>query len=155
MRIVSRTNEAATQQERLALIVEAATDGAIAPAVDAPLEELVDHVDNAFMTVLEEMDMIDKECREVIGELNKEMLQVATQCVAQERIIEGLVNGIQYDEALDYATIDLMDAILGTGAADTTYDGELKFDSKVTFSKEDFKPLLRQALETWITLKTS
>ena len=62
---------------------------------------------------------------------------------------------IGFDEALDYATLDLMDAFLGSGAATNTFGGDLSFDSNVTFTKQDLKPLLRQAIITWINTKAN
>lgn len=70
-----------------------------------------------------------------------------------ESIVENLLSDVSYDEALDHATADLMDCFASSGAADVTADGELAFDERVTFNKEDLKPMLREAIVRWIALK--
>ena len=62
---------------------------------------------------------------------------------------------VDYDEALDHASMDLMDAFCSSGSADVTPDGELEFDERVTFTKEDLKPILRTALERWLECRLS
>lgn len=67
-----------------------------------------------------------------------------------ESIVENLLGDVSFDEALDHATADLMDCFASSGAADVTADGELSFDERVIFSKEDLKPYLQQAIIRWI-----
>jgi hypothetical protein len=62
---------------------------------------------------------------------------------------------VGYDEALDHATADLMDALIGTGAAEADQDGDLVFDSRVSMGKADLKSPLREAIRRWIELKVS
>ena len=70
-----------------------------------------------------------------------------------ESIVENLLSDVAYDEALDHATADLMDCFISRGGADVTADGELEFDSRITYKKEDIKPMLREAIVRWIELK--
>ena len=69
-----------------------------------------------------------------------------------ESIVENLLADVSYDEALDHATADLMDCFVSRGA-DVTADGKLEFDERTIFSKEDIKPMLREAIVRWIELK--
>lgn len=63
--------------------------------------------------------------------------------------MDGLLD-VNYDEALEHATLDLMDGFCASGAADVSADGELVFDERVTFTKEDLKPILREAITRWV-----
>lgn len=60
---------------------------------------------------------------------------------------------VSYDEALDHATADLMDAFVGAGAAEVDQDGDLVFDSRIALGKGDLKPVLREAIVRWVDLK--
>lgn len=66
---------------------------------------------------------------------------------------EELEAGVTYDDALDCATIDAMEALMNSGIADTSFDGELTFDQNVVISKDDFKPYIRHAIQTWLAVK--
>lgn len=66
--------------------------------------------------------------------------------------IESMID-VTYDEALDHATADLMDAFAASGGADVTSHGELGFDGTITYSKTDLKPILREAILRYIDLK--
>ena len=70
-----------------------------------------------------------------------------------ESVVENLLSDVSYDEALDHATADLMDCFASSGAADVSADGELVFDERISFNKEDIKPMLREAIVRWIALK--
>jgi hypothetical protein len=67
-------------------------------------------------------------------------------------VLEALCD-VTYDEALDHATADLMDAFAATGGADVTANGELGFDASITYSKSDLKPILREAILRYIEQK--
>lgn len=60
---------------------------------------------------------------------------------------------VSYDEPLDHAAADLMDAFVGTGAAEANAQGELQFDSRITMGRSDIKPVLREAILRWVDLK--
>lgn len=153
MRIVSRLNEEETQIERLQSILEAASYGVISEHGSTipgeNLDDLVTQVDETMADFMETVDNLE----EGIDNLQSEVMGLSVQCEAQQRLLEDLVNGVSYDEALDEATIVLIDALLGSGGATTTFDGDLSFDENVTYSKQDLKPFLRQAIDTWISLK--
>ena len=153
MRIVSRLTEEESQFHRLRMILDAASDGEISE--NGPIEpgktlpELITQVDNVCINFLEQIESLE-ESYEVV---RQEARALFAQVDAQDTMIQRLVEGVQYDEALDYATVDLMDAILGSGAANTTFNGDLSFEDSVVLNKEDIKPMLRQAIETWINMK--
>lgn len=153
MRIVSRLKDTEIQHDRLRGVLEVATDGDISPHGSTTpgdtLEKLVDQVEDVVLDYMERVETLEEsyDC------LQSEVLALSAQCGTQERILNTVTEGVHYDEALDYATIDLMDALLGSGAANTTFDGDLSFDESVVFSKEDLKPILRQAIDTWICNK--
>jgi hypothetical protein len=67
-------------------------------------------------------------------------------------VLENFMD-VSYDEALDHATADLMDAFIGSGAAESDHSGDLVFDSRVAMKKSDFKPVLREAISRWVEMK--
>jgi len=67
-----------------------------------------------------------------------------------ESIVENLLGDVSYDDALDHATTDLMECFAASGSAEVTADGELSFDERITFTKADIKPFLREAITRWI-----
>lgn len=153
MRIVSRLNEEEMQHQRLRDILEAASDSVISSEGDiepgCTLSELVGQVDETFCNFMETVDNLEQNYES----LHSEVLALTVQCSEQEKIIDRVTDGVQFDEALDHATLDLMDALLSSGAANSTFDGDISFDVDVIFTREDLKPILRQAIDTWINVK--
>lgn len=82
-----------------------------------------------------------------------EAVQYSLRVDELESIVENLLQDVSYDEALDHATADLMDCLAASGSADITADGQLAFDERITLSKEDMKPMLREAIVRWISLR--
>jgi hypothetical protein len=80
---------------------------------------------------------------------------MAMELDATQDALANLVGNIDYDDAMDHATADLMDCFAASGAADVNADGDLAFDARVTFSKADLKPILREAIVRWIEVKMS
>lgn len=148
MRIVSRKNEDQIQCDRLRGIIEAATDGNVTPAHDLP--SLVTQVEDTVMGFMAEVEDLET----AYVDVRREAAVFDAQCALLQSKLEDLTS-IGFDEALDFATLDLMDAFLGSGAADTTSTGELAFESGVTFTRQDLKPLLRQAIITWVNTKVA
>lgn len=152
MIILSRKNEDQIQFDRIREILEAATDGVISYGGEVEpgetLSELVTQVDNTVVGYMRDVDGLQY----AYGNLQLEAAALATQCAMQEQILDSVME-VGFDESLDDASTDLMDAFLGSGAATSTFDGDISFDPTVTFSKQDIKPLLRQAIITWITSK--
>ncbi|WP_407306550.1 hypothetical protein [Acinetobacter sp.] len=153
MRIVSRLNEDEAQLARLKDILEAASHGVISENGDTKpgqtLSDLVTQIDELAADYMETVDVLE----ENYEALQHEVLSLNAQCLHQEKMITKLIEGVRYDDALEYATIDLIDSLLGSGAASTTFSGNLSFDPRVVLVKDDFKPILRQAIETWVNMK--
>lgn len=153
MRIVSRIKGDEVQHERIRDMLESVTDGEISlygPTQPGDtLEDLVGQVEDVFVDQLQLIENLEENytC------LQQEAISLAVQVGMQEKALSVLSEGVHYDEALDFATIDLIDALLGSGAANVTYSGDLSFDENVTFTKEDLKPILRQAIDTWVCNK--
>lgn len=148
MLIVSRKNEDQIQCDRLRGIIDAATNGSVTP--EATLPGLVTQVEDTIMAYMEDVEVLEHSYSNV----KQEAAALATQCAMQENKLDDIMH-VGFDDALDYATIDLMDAFLGSGAANTTFGGDISFDPDVSFTKQDLKPLLRQAIITWISTKVS
>lgn len=159
MKIISRVTQENEDLQRLREILEAATNGVIAEGGDFEpadnLNGLVTQVDIACGLLLEIVNILDKQ-------VSTQELELARQDVIfsiLERkfsIIQlAIQEGIEYDEDLDHATIDMMEAIIASGASEPTFDGELAFRENIVISKDDFKPIVRQAIESWLRLKAS
>lgn len=155
MKIVSRLDETAHNLKVLQDIIEVATGGAIGPdgdlALETTLHGLVGQVDITCASLLDHTSYLDRQL-EVVAHEN---LRMSVKIAEQDEVLSTLHKGVPYDEDLDHATADLMDAFLGSGAATPTFDGEISFDEAVVFSKSDLKPMLREAIQTWLRLKTT
>jgi len=115
---------------------------------DAPIEDKIE----AVRVILEIQQAI------AIDAVN-EATTFAAIAAGQEAKIYALEDKLEsmrivpYDEALDHATMDLMDAMASTGQCEINHNGELEFNGRVTFGKGDLKPLLREAIYRWSGLK--
>jgi hypothetical protein len=151
MKIVSRLDDAEFQHIRLREILEAASDGAISydegasivPGQD--LDELVTQVDITVAAMLETLDVMAANIDILVDKAVSAELEAAD--------LQARVSNVVYDECLDHASMDLMDAICSSGAADIDADGDLTFDQRITLTKGDIKPMLKAAIERWVTLK--
>jgi hypothetical protein len=144
MKIISRLSDDEEQFQRLREIIDAASDGAVSGE-----DTLVDLVRQVDVTCFSLLNMIDQ--------LERDNIRLGTIAVNHQiafvKLQEAFSQGVQYDEELDHATIDFMDAILASGAAEPTFDGEISFSSDVVMSKQDLKPILREAISSWVRLK--
>ena len=158
MKIVSRLTNEEEQLQRLREIIEAATGGAIAPyggelELGTTLHDLVTQVDITCFSLIEIADRNENEnVRLAIDNLHLSN-HIAQRDQSLSPLIEAIENGIEYDDAIDTATHDMMEAFIGSGGAESTFDGEISFNANVAFSKEDLKPMVREAVESWIRLK--
>lgn len=159
MRIRSHPNPHEELLQRLRDIIEVATGGTISPGGDLEpaeeLPELVDQVDITCASLLETLDSLEDKY-DLLSEENLNLaLRVDKQEEVLKHVLETLEGGVKFDEELDHATIDFMEAIMATGAAESTFDGELSFAEHVVFSKEDLKPIVRGTIDSWLRLKLS
>jgi hypothetical protein len=143
MLISSRKNQDDVQRERLRSIIEA-TD--VVPGETLP--ELITQIEDTMLNFMEDIEVLEHDC----DSLQREATAVNARNTMLEQKIDNLVR-IGFDEALDDATTDLVDAILNAGIASTTFDGGMSFDPNVSLTKHDIKPLLRQAIITWVSTK--
>jgi hypothetical protein len=140
--------------ERLLEIIEKGTDGAVsrnhAAIVTAPdtIDELLDVLEVIFAAVNDAGKKMSYE----LAMLSAENVVLNVKYEEVLDVLDEIID-VSYDEALDHATADLMNAFTGSGAADTTADGELVFDERVVLNKSDMKPILREAITRWVELK--
>jgi hypothetical protein len=86
--------------------------------------------------------------------LSHEAMVLSVKYAEAMEVLDSLMN-VSYDEALDHAAADLMDAFIASGAAEADHSGDLVFDARVAMKKSDVKPVLREAIMRWIELKIS
>lgn len=150
MKIVSRLPEEEAQLERLRNILEAATGGAIAPGGDlepaTTLTDLVGQVDITCISLLETIDVVERD--------NIRLGNIAlSHQINYTTLRDAFASGVSYDEDLDHAATDFIESMLASNAAESTFDGEISFRPGVVMSKEDLKPMLREAINSWVRLK--
>lgn len=155
-KIVSRVDTDAVRLETLHDILVKFSRGVIGRpgegatfTVGDTIEECLNQVHDMFLGQTEALTQLALQRDYYLAKLG--MVQVSLD-VAQD-MLSNLVENIDYDEALDHAAVDLMDCFTSSGAANITADGELAFDERITFSKEDIKPYLRQAITSWVELR--
>lgn len=113
-------------------------------AVGDDLDELIDQAEKLLKTLNRVNLRLSNDNRVL-----KNQLEVAQDTLA------NLVDNVEYDDALDHATADLMDCFCGNADADVSADGKLVFHDRATFAKSDIKPMFREALIRWLELKLS
>lgn len=156
-KIVSQVGPVADRVERLRAIIASFNKSPLAvnlladPDGSIDVDNLIDEVgivvDTQSMTISTLLGkLLTMESDLVIAKMHIEVL---------EETLATLVEDIDYDEALDHATADLMDCMCSSGAADVGNDGDLIFDERVSFNREDIKPWLRQAIVRWIECRMS
>lgn len=155
-KIVSRQD---TSTGRVELLREALINfsmGAISNNPETGVMKVGDDIDTLVSQSYSVMAGLSKTLEHSIADLSvarAEATQYSLRVDELESIVESLLEDVSYDEALDHATADLMDCFAASGAADVTADGELLFDARISFKKEDIKPMLREAIVRWIELK--
>ena len=146
-------NDESTIQE-LQEILENATNGVIGIKTTALV-----HAGNDVQSLLENVKMVIGLLTQTASSLFNDLAQcsrdnmVLTVKLAEALdVLESMID-VSYDEALDHATADLMEAFAASGGADVTPHGELGFDGTITYSKSDLKPILREAISRYVDLK--
>lgn len=151
-KIITRTNTDAQVVQQLQKSLLSFSLGGIkanghgASVVGADLETLALQVDSVLHALCQTLEYTSTD----LAFARAEATQLSLRVDELESILESVLGDVSFDQALDHAIVDLMDGISSSGAADITADGELVFDSRVTFSKEDLKPYLQHAITTWI-----
>lgn len=155
--ITSRPTETDQNVERLQEILEVASLGALGKPTDPTA---VVHLEDTMEGLLEQTDTLFEGMLDTLEHIGSDLLVTSLDLIqtkvdldiAQDALA-NLIGGIDYDEALDHATQDLMECFCASGSADVSADGELVFDERITFTKEDIKPMLREAIVRWVELK--
>lgn len=157
MKIVSRIAHGAEDLQRIRDIIEEVTDGAIGPngtiSAAADLSEIVTHIEIAVSSLCATLNLYDDEVAQLSLENSRLVSQISKLDDSLHEIYSVIENGVDYDEDLDHATIDMMEAFIASGATEPTFDGEISFSEKIIISKEDLKPIVRQAIDSWLRLK--
>lgn len=142
--------------ERLQEILYDATAGAIGTAATARLQVGSD-VGTLLDTIEGLIGLLNRTASRLFVDLahttNDNMI-LTVKLEEAMNVLESFMD-ISYDEALDHATMDLMDAFAASGGADVTANGELGFDGSVMYSKSDLKPILREAISRYVDVKLS
>jgi hypothetical protein len=124
------------------------SDTGAEPVAD-DLDGLIDQTERLFIAMGTTMDQLGND----LIASRMETVQLSLQLDEMECVVENLLQDIAFDEALDHATLDLMDGIASSGDANTTANGDLQFDARATFTKSELKPILREAIIRWISVK--
>lgn len=123
--------------------------------VGGPMPADVTDIDSMLATVRQMLHaLVDESLKQAEARVlvQTELMIVKYKLSEANKIIES-VTDVSYDEALDHATMDMMDVITSAGLAEITDEGDLRFDSSVVATKGDLKPALREAIARWVQLK--
>ena len=139
---------------KLQQILEIATSGVIGTKTTA-LIQAGDDIDSILKNVKIVIALLDRTASSLFNDLAKSSYDnmILTVKLAETLDVLESIMDVTYDEALDHATADLMDAFAASGGADVTPHGELGFDGSITYSKSDLKPILREAISRYVDLK--
>lgn len=139
---------------KLQQILEIATNGVIGTKTTA-LIQVGDDIDSILENVKIVIALLDQTASSLYDDLTKSSYDnmILTVKLAETLDVLESIMDVTYDEALDHATADLMDAFAASGGADVTPHGELGFDGSITYSKSDLKPILREAISRYVDLK--
>lgn len=113
------------------------------------MDGLIDQASQLFDTMTHTLDVMGMQ----LIATQVDLIATRLDLDVTQDAFANLIGGVDYDEALDHAAMDLMDCFSASGVADVTADGDLAFDERVTFSKSDLKPMLREAIVKWIEVK--
>lgn len=119
--------------------------------VEATLEGLIEQVDDLVASQLFLINTLQAELEQLLADL----AGVKIELELSQELNSKLVDDIGYDSSLDEATGDLMQSLVASGIADFAPDGEIIFDNRVLVGRSDLKPILRDAIVTWIEKRLS
>jgi hypothetical protein len=151
-KIQSRPREEDTVLESLRAILSDHTDGMIGPVgTKIPtdtIEDMLVAVDLTIGTAVSSCRTLSLANQILAHDITVLAMKYDTVAALLESVLD-----VGYDSALDDATGDLMDNLIASGAAEASVDGALAFDPRVLMSRSDLKPILREAIQTWIGKK--
>ena len=147
------SNEELTIQ-KLQEILDDATNGAVGTKATA-LIQAGDDIEIVLTNVELVMELLTQTASSLFNDLaqcSHDNVLLTVKLAESLDALEAIMD-VSYDEALDHATADFMDAFAASGGADVTSHGELGFDGTITYSKSDLKPILREAISRYLDLK--
>ena len=159
-KIITRPSEETQEEskafEQLLELLSVTTSGVVSNEPTAQLKagDTLEELINTTRILFEAQERAGHQLLTDMAFLSHENLLLSVKLTEAIEIIESFLS-IEYDEALDHATADLMDELCSSGAAEADHDGDLSFDQRITLSKNDLKPMLRAALQRWVELKVA
>lgn len=142
-------------KDRLIELLDHATLGTVGlgPKAEVPPGNTVQEILDDLNLAIEGLHEIGEELTTEILGLQQDLARSVIQ-ISQLMSVVDKLTVVSYDEALDHAATDLIDAICGTvSESDITSNGDLSFDGHVTITKADLKPALREAIRRWVDLR--
>jgi hypothetical protein len=119
--------------------------------VGTTLENLIAQVDELLTAHMLSIKTIEAE----LEQAQEELVAVKNALDISEELNSKLMGDIGYDDALDEATGDLMQSLMACGIAESVPNGEIVFDNRVIVGRAELKPILRDAIATWIEKRLS
>lgn len=155
MKIVSGSN-AKTSTEKLRKILKDASTrvGLSAHSANSNLDHLdLDALVTFAGSIITVYHQTLKDAEKTLYSLESALHIAQIEAEAASDLVQSFIDEVEYDEALDHATADMMDEFCASGSADVSPDMELVFSERASFSKEDLKPILRAVIQRWVEQK--
>jgi hypothetical protein len=118
----------------------------------AETQEDLDFLISAVDVVISTAISTAIQLRDALSESAVDNINLSIEVFQQQTKLDQLTN-VNYDEALEHATIDLMDTIVSSGIANISDEGDVVFDTRSVVTKNDLKPALRVAINRWVEQK--
>jgi hypothetical protein len=122
-----------------------AATGAFVVDADVPNDKLIECLQ---VVLAAHRDTLRHSAMQIVT-LQHSNAQLNVELKQMDLLLDKL-SDVPFDSSLDDATQDLMTHLEATGAAEATVDGELQFDPRVSWGKGDIKPVLREAIISWL-----
>ncbi len=152
-KIVSSQGKAAEQilflKEAIAAVSQYIGEAEQAEGTD--LDSLIFQSGCALVACSERIEDLEAQ----LSELEEENALLIEELSHADRKLDSILKTFSFDEALDEAVLVLMDGLISGGLASPTSSGEIIFDQRTYASRADLKPILLDALASWIDSKLS
>lgn len=147
MKITSRIDEENNQREQLLNIIkESVSEEDFEDIIDCDTLELISQVSMIQALLLTEI--------EHLSSMNSSLLEQVIERDISLSYLQKAISDIPYDEDLDNATTDMIEAFLASSMTEVTFDGDkIIFTPNSIFSKSEFKPIAREVINSWIQAK--
>ncbi len=156
-KITTRENEVDRRSleiaEKLTGVIERVAGQSLqALLIPGEVSENIDFLIDAMEEVINTSLHTAHDLKRALVESEMDNVTLTLMASQQQARIDRLSNAV-YDEALEYAAIDLIEMIVTSGMAAVSDEGDLVFDERSVFTKNDLKPALRGAINSWIDQK--